>query len=221
MAATEKRLIRNFEDEFPGNSNKDKEQRIDTTPKEKNISQIVTGKVIKQKKSLGQKISETFFGDDTRSVSDYILQDVLIPAMKSTLSDMVGGGIEMLLFGERRRSSTSNIYRDRDRSYVPYNKMSRRDDRRDDRYAMTRTARSRHDFDDIILETRGEAEDVLSHMVDLIQEYDNASVADYYELVGVDANFTDNNYGWTNLRDAYVERVRRGYSIRLPQPKEI
>ena len=221
MAATEKRLIRNFEDEFPGNSNKEKEEKIVYAPKEKNISQIVTGKVIKQKKSLGQKISETFFGDDTRSVSDYILQDVLIPAMKSTLSDMVGGGIEMLLFGERRRSSTSNIYRDRDRSYVPYNRMSRRDDRRDDRFAMTRTARSRHDFDDIILETRGEAEDVLSHMVDLIQEYDNASVADYYELVGVDANFTDNNYGWTNLRDAFVERVRSGYSIRLPQPREI
>lgn len=223
MASSEKKLIRNFDEEFPGNSNKVKE-RQDEPIKEKKVEQIVTGKVIKQKKTLGQKISETFFGDDTRSVSDYLLQDVLIPAMKSTLSDMVGGGIEMLLFGERRRSSGGSIYRDRDRSYVPYNKMSsgnRRDDRRDDRFAMTKVARSRHDFDDIILETRGEAEDVLSHMVDLIEDYGVASVADYYDLLGIESAFTDNNYGWTNIRDGSVERVRRGYSIRLPQPKEI
>lgn len=222
MASTEKKLIRNFEEEFPGNSNKNKER--EEVIKEKKVEQIVTGKVIKQKKTLGQKFSETFFGDDTRSVSDYLIHDVLIPAMKSTLSDMVGGGIEMLLFGERRRSSSGSIYRDRDRSYVPYNRMStitRRDDSRSDRFGMTKVARSRHDFDDIILETRGEAEDVLSHMVDLIEDYGVASVADYYDLLGIESAFTDNNYGWTNIRDGSVERVRRGYSIRLPQPKEI
>lgn len=214
----EHKLIRDDDAEFPSNSYKKKEL---VTAKEKNITPVVSGKVIKKQRSFGQKLSETFFGDDTRSVGDYILHDVLIPAMKSTLSDMVGGGIEMLLFGERKSSSRSRMFRDRDRSYVPYNRMARRDDFSDDRRYMSRSARSRHDFDDIILETRGEAEDVLSHMVDLIEDYGVASVGDYYDLLGIESNFTDNKYGWINVADGYVDRVRDGYCIRLPRPREI
>jgi len=127
----------------------------------------------------------------------------------------------MLLFGERKSSSRSRMFRDRDRSYVPYNRMARRDDFSDDRRSISRSARSRHDFDDIILETRGEAEDVLSHMVDLIEDYGVASVGDYYDLLGIESNFTDNKYGWINVADGYVDRVRDGYCIRLPRPREI
>lgn len=214
----EHKLVRDSDDEFPSNSNRKKE--LTAPVKEKNITPVVSGKVIKKQRSFGQKLSETFFGDDTRSVGDYILHDVLIPAMKSTLSDMVGGGIEMLLFGERKSSSRSRLFRDRDRSYVPYNKLSRRDDLEDRRY-MSRSARSRHDFDDIILETRGEAEDVLSHLVDLIEDYGVASVGDYYDLLGIESAFTDNKYGWTNVADGYIDRTRDGYCIRLPRPREI
>lgn len=214
----EHKLVRDTDDEFPSNSNRKKE--LNTPVKEKNITPVVSGKVIKKQRSFGQKLSETFFGDDARSVGDYILHDVLIPAMKSTLSDMVGGGIEMLLFGEKKSSSRSRLFRDRDRSYVPYNRLSRRDDLEDRRY-MSRSARSRHDFDDIILETRGEAEDVLSHMVDLIEDYGVASVGDYYDLLGIESNFTDNKYGWINVADGYIDRTRDGYCIRLPRPREI
>lgn len=214
----EHKLVRDTDDEFPSNSNRKKE--LNTPVKEKNITPVVSGKVIKKQRSFGQKLSETFFGDDARSVGDYILHDVLIPAMKSTLSDMVGGGIEMLLFGEKKSSSRSRLFRDRDRSYVPYNRLSRHDDLEDRRY-MSRSARSRHDFDDIILETRGEAEDVLSHMVDLIEDYGVASVGDYYDLLGIESNFTDNKYGWINVADGYIDRTRDGYCIRLPRPREI
>ena len=112
------------------------------------------------------------------------------------------------------------MFRDRDRSYVPYNRLSRRDDLEDRRY-ISRSARSRHDFDDIILETRGEAEDVLSHLVDLIEDYGVASVGDYYDLLGIESAFTDNKYGWTNVADGYIDRTRDGYCIRLPRPREI
>jgi len=214
----ERKLIRE-NDEFPSNSNKSKEQAEVAEPKtEKKVDRVVSGNVIRAKKTFGQKASEMFFGDDTHSVVDYILNDILIPAFKSTVSDMVNGGIEMLLFGERRSSSgASKIYRDRSRSYVPYNRISREDDRR----SLSRSARTNHDFDQITIESRGEAEDVLSHLVDLIEDYEVASVADYYDLLGIESKFTDSKYGWTNVRDAYVERVRNGYSIHLPRPREI
>lgn len=213
----EKKLTRSLDASFPGNSNKSKEPCKD--PEKKKVPKIATGKVTRQKRTFGQKVSEAFLGDDTQSVGDYLLHDVLIPAMKSTLSDMVGGGIEMLLFGERRSRGT---YRDRGHSYVSYGSYfgdSRDRDRRDNRRELSRSERSRHDFDNLSFETRGEAEDILSHLVDLTVDYNVATVADYYDLAGVESQFTDNKYGWTNLRDASVDRVRQGYTIRLPQPR--
>lgn len=86
---------------------------------------------------------------------------------------------------------------------------------------FSRGSRARHDFDDILFESRGEAEDVLSYLVDLTIDYGVASVADFYDLSGIESQFTDNKYGWTNLRDACIDRVRNGYIIRLPQAKPL
>jgi hypothetical protein len=132
---------------------------------------------------------------------------------------MVQGGIEMLLFGEKKGSRTT---RDRGRSYVSYNSYSNRDrDRRDDRRDRDRSsvARARHNFDDIILETRGEAEEVLSCLADLTQDYGQASVADLYDLVGITGQFTDNKWGWTDISSASATRARNGgYVLNLPKP---
>jgi len=208
---------------FPSNS-KTSRQKSANAPEDKKLQKVVTGTVKKQKRGFGKKIAETFLEDDTKSVGEYILHDVLIPAAKAMISDMVGGGIEMLLFGEKRNRSSS-IRRDGGRSYTSYGsyyKSTDRDrDRRDERRDMSRTARARHDFDEIVLETRGEAEEVLSHLVDLCIDYGMASVADLYDLVGITSQFTDNNYGWTDLRNASVSRVRGGYLINLPRTQPL
>mgnify|MGYP006874877087 FL=1 len=43
------------------------------------------------------------------------------------------------------------------------------------------------------------------------------SVADLYDLVGITGKVTDNNFGWTDLRNASVTRDRDGYLINLPR----
>lgn len=212
MPNDEKEMLK---DTFPSNS-----KTIKKEPVKKDIKKVVTGKVKKKKKTFSKKMAETFLEDDTKSVSNYIIHDVIIPAAKGMISDMVGGGIEMLLFGERRGGRTT---RDRGRSYVNYNSVSYRNDRDSKRdKVISRSARARHDFDEIELETRGEAEEVLSHLVDLTIDYGMASVADLYELVGVESSFTDNKYGWTDLAGAYVGRVRTGgYILNLPRTQPL
>lgn len=193
---------------FPANSHKAKQEKRE----ERKVEKVIKGSVIQKKKTLGRKMSETFLGDDSKNVVQYIIYDVLIPAAKSTISDMVSGGIEMLLFGETRGRNTR---RDKGKSYVSYSSYYKNDDRTNrDR---ERSNRARHNFDDIILETRGEAEEVLSTLVDMIDDYGMASVADLYDAVGITSNFTDNKYGWTNLSSASVSRVRDGYLINLPR----
>jgi hypothetical protein len=212
---------RKMEVDFPSNSHKSREQRKGEP--EKKIEKVISGNVVQKKKGLGKRIAETFIEDDVGNVFSYILHEVLIPAAKATLWDMISGGSEMLLFKDAR-GSRSRRERDRGRTYVSYNSYSSNDrsslnnrsggDRRD----MPNRDHSRHNFDDIILETRGEAEDVIDHLIDLIDEYKVASVADLYELVGLTGSFTDNNYGWTNLSTAQPRRVRDGYLLDLPRP---
>ena len=54
-------------------------------------------------------------------------------------------------------------------------------------------------------------------MDELIDQYGVVSVGDLYDLVGVTGAYTDNNYGWTDLRTASVVRTRDGYMIKLPR----
>ena len=56
-------------------------------------------------------------------------------------------------------------------------------------------------------------------MEDLLDQYKLVSVADLYDLVGISGDYTDNKYGWTNLRNARVERLRYedGYILKLPK----
>ena len=58
-------------------------------------------------------------------------------------------------------------------------------------------------------------------MDELIDTYGNVSVADLYDLVGKSSEYTDNKYGWTNLRNAEPVRVRDGYMLKLPKPGPI
>jgi len=162
---------------------------------------------------LSKKIADMFMGEDTDSVIGYILKDVLIPAAKSALYDMVTGGMEMRLYGQRKSTRSRN---DRNKTWTSYGESSRSENRGDSRKD---TNRVRHNFDDIILETRGEAKDVLSHLVELISSYDMATVADLYDLVGIESTFADNKYGWDELSTAHVTRVREGFLIELPRTK--
>lgn len=204
-------------DEFPPNSHSSKREysSLDATPvkKEKHVEKIVKGKVVKRKKSMGRKLSETFLEDDGQNVMDYIIYDVLIPSAKETLSNVVTNGIEMLLFGESKGSRTT---RDRGKSRVSY--QSYYDDENRRSRSRGRGRRTCHDFDDIIFDHRGEAEEVLSSLVELIDGYGQATVGDFYDLVGMSGSYTDNKWGWDNLASAYIERARGGgYIIRLPR----
>jgi len=213
-----------LKDIYPSNSKIPKVEKTIDSAKIPKVEKVITGVVKKQKRSLGKKLAETFLEDDSKNVGAYILHDVLIPAAKSMISDMVGGGIEMLLFGERRGRGSSSIRRDGSKSTVNYGAYSRTSNDRDPRDKprdISKNGRARHDFDEIVLETRGEAEDVLAHLVDLTIDYGMASVADLYDLVGITSNFTDNKFGWTDLRSAGVSRVRDGYLLNLPRTQTL
>ena len=179
---------------------------------DKKVEKVISGTVRTREKSIGKKFSETFLGDDIQSVKGYIIFDVIIPAIKDTISNVVSNGVEMLLFGETR-----SVGKKRNESYTSYSNYYKKDSRKEHKRET-----SIHNFRDIIFDNRGEAEDVLGNLVDIIYDYGTASVADLYDLVGVTGSFSDNRYGWSNLSGARVNRARGGgYIIDLPRVEEI
>lgn len=196
-------------EEYKSNSHKFKESQSQSLIEKKKVEKVVHGKVRTKPKSGISKISEVFISEDAANVKSYIVMDVLVPAVKKAISDIVRDGIDMILYGESRgRKSSTNS------SYVSYRDYSRSDDR--DRFRESRT-RTGYNHDDVVVETRGEAEEVLSRMDELIDTYGVVSVADLYDLIGKSCEYTDNKYGWTNIRNAEPIRVRDGYMLKLPK----
>ncbi len=196
-------------EEYKPNSHKYKEDQNRSSP-EKKVEKVIAGTVKSKKKSEIRKFTDVFISEDIDNVKSYILLDVLIPAIKKAISDIVTNSIDMILYGETGKTKSNSIA-----SKVSYRSYyDGRNGRRD--YSAIRTKIS-YNYDDIIFDNRGEAEDVLSRMDELISTYGLVSVADLYDLVGVTGNYTDNKYGWTNIRSASVIRVRDGYMLKLPK----
>lgn len=204
---------------YPGNSHKAKLKAAETLKEESKpeFEKVVSGKVIQRKKGLGRKVAETFTGDDAHSVGEYILFDVILPAAKAMISDAASQGVERLLFGETVRSRNT---RSSGSTHTSYNRMysPNREERPSGPRTMSSRARASHDFDEIVLSTRVEAEEVLDCLIDAIDKYDVVSVADLYELVGITGSFTDDKWGWSNLAGSTVSHVRAGFLLNLPRP---
>lgn len=195
-------------DDYKPNSHRFKEeQKTDVKEESKKLEKVVNGSVKVRKKS---HLKEALISEDASNIKSYIVIDVLIPAIKKAISDIVKNGIEMLLYGDSGRSNGQRS---------PSSSVSYRDyyDRRDDRYRPNPSQRQGRSIDDLVIESRGEAEEVLTRMDELLETYKMVTVADFYDLVGVTCDYTDNNYGWTSLRSAEVVRVRDGYIIKLPR----
>jgi len=183
--------------------------RLKNHPEKKKVEKVVSGNVNRKKKSEAKKIADIFISDDIHNVKSFILMDVIVPTVKKTIDEIVTNGLRMVLYGGDKpgKKSTSKIsYRD------SYERNSGR---------SSRSGRNRYDLDEIVLDSRSEAEEVLENMYDLLEEYGIVSVSDYFELLGLDTEFTDNKFGWASLRSADVVRVRNGYVVRLPRPMAI
>lgn len=219
------------ESEFPSNSKVNPiNQRPVKNVEDKKLEKIVTGEVIQRKKSFGTRFKETFTVEDTKSVVSSIWFDVLIPGAKDMVFDAFSQGLERKLFGTARSGSRRGGYRPGgslfgNASYMPYNRYSasspQREDPRGRPQAPSRQPRGGHDLGELILQTRVEGQAVLDQMYELLSVYGMASVADLYSLLGHSSEFTDMNWGWTDLQGSDVVKIPEGYLLQLPRPAPI
>lgn len=189
--------------EYPSNS-------ITPQKKPEKRKPVIKSGIIKRQEPLIYRI----FGGNIRETGDYLLWDVLIPALKDTIIDMIQNGIEGLVHGDTSggRSRRSRTKRHRDVSYVSYGDMY------DTPRKRTKVRSSENRFSEYIFISRADADEVLSTMLEIIDTYDAVSVYEFLELIGQVGEYTDNKYGWDNLARAKIARVRGGFALVLPDP---
>ena len=200
---------------YKSNSHKSKEESEQYVNSDKKAEKVISGSAKVHSKSGFEKLRDSFVSEDSKNVKSYIISGILIPSLKKAISDIVTTGIDIILYGESRHSRNSSStgskisyqkYYDRDFGYKPPTRV---------------TPTYGYDVKEFVVDTRGDAESVLDQIQDMMSRYEVVTVSDYYDLIGVSGQFTDNYYGWTDMNGMRVRAVRGGWLIELPPPKQL
>lgn len=204
-------------EDYPSNANGEK-----PVPEKREVVKTVIHGKVKKKSSIFRSVKDEFISEDAPSMGEYLVHDILFPALRDLINDICHGAIDAAFGGGgnyRSRSSRGGG------SYITYNRYyddrhRRKRDRDDDRYEVRKRNR---DLDDYVFELRGDAEDVLDRMCDYLERYDSVPVSYFYDLCGetVPGDWVSDDWGWTNLSGVKVRGVRGGYIIDFPKIRPI
>lgn len=181
----------------------------------------------KRKKGVMERLVNGLMGPEgLPSVGHYLTHDVVLPAIKEIVVNSVTSGINMMIYGpdSEGKSNTYHGYSQRGNAYRPNTNYQRSYQSgpntahvNEARPYRKETRAGNFNSEDYILANREEAQAVLDQLLDQVNDYGWTSLADFFDLVGIDSNYTDNNYGWTDLQFAKFVVVRGGYALRLPR----
>jgi hypothetical protein len=202
---------------YPSNSKKAKEKAEKAAEPRPKLEPIEGIEAKVQKPSLGRRIRTAFTGDDARGIGDYLLFEVALPAIKTTIYDLITGGANRALFGQGLPPGSAS----RRPGVVNYNQISSAQRAQPVQANMSAADRAQHNFDNITFTTRQDAEAVLRRLIDIVDTFDVVAVSDLYELVNVTGSFVDDKWGWFNLAGADIIPVRGGFMIDFPNTQQI
>src|SRR3954454_8738018 len=146
--------------DFPPNSRK----ATETEPREE-IKPVTTAETVRRKRGLGRKFKETFIAGSGKDAVAYMVEDHIVPEIRDMLINALQGGIERLFNGDRstRPRPGRGSWMTSQTGHVNYQAMSTSSKPSTPR-TISSKARARHAFDELIIPSKSEANDVLDRM---------------------------------------------------------
>lgn len=185
------------------------------------VKRVVTGEATTRKKPLMKRISDVFLAGRADTVGEFIFWDIFVPGTKNIAADVATSFVNRMLFnGDNSRSQ--QILRGGIGSYgnaaqTAYHKVHSIGQPQPP--AISQRARAMHNFREIVIPTRPEAEAVIDAMFNEIVQYNAVTVAGLYQMCGITPDYTDDRYGWTDIQGAGVLALSSGgYVLNLPAP---
>lgn len=182
----------------------------------KTPKKVTTGKVIRRKKKAPSNIERSM-----KRAWGYICTDVLGPALRDMLFESVTSGAQHMIYQdeEARYSRPASRGRSVGNHRTNYNKVVNRSASRPE--PERRVSRTSIQVDDIIIASRDEADEIIATLRAEQEQYEVARVSSLYSMAGITPTFTDEKWGWYDLRGATLRRVRDGFLLVLPEPEAI
>lgn len=207
-------------DQFPPNT---KSGRVPPSEPKK-VERVTSTEATRRPKGLGRRFKETFIGGDMKGAIQHSMMEVVVPAIQDTLIDAFQDGIERLIRGDGHRPRRGVPRNYGDVGHVNYQGMVTRGPVRSSSQPprmLSRQSRARGSFDELVIPSRQEANEVIDQMFDILSRYGQVSVADLFALTGVQSTHTDVKWGWTQLHGAKATPLRRGggFLLDLPEPE--
>lgn len=159
------------------------------------VEQVTTAKVVSPKKSFWSDVLKPFIFDTVLP----IVQPLFKEGVRA-----IGDAIMDAVLNDARPQPQP-------RSNTPYHSYSRSTTKARKPVGNNRVA-------NIVLTERREVSNIIDKLQDIIDQYEVATVADLYSLVGLPSKYVDNDWGWSDIGSPRTVRVEGGFQIVLPDP---
>ena len=194
------------------NSNKYRDQQ--TKEDEHRVGKVVHGTAKKKKTSGVSKFVQAFIPEDAKSIKDYIVEET--PGLiQSLLRRLLQNLLDSYL------PENGKYYRNTGRGGLGSNSSIRYDTIKGGNASplgvRSRNTNTVYEYENVVFESYGDAQDVLDGLYDCLQRYEKVRVFDLYDLAEIPTNATDRNYGWTDLHGSKIISVKEGWMIDLPR----
>lgn len=177
------------------------------------LKPVVSGSTSIKKKGPLDKVTKALFASDVESIKKYAVEQVVIPTIKQAINSLVSNGISILLWGSPTNGARGGANAPRV-TYGSYWNGGYSQPQPPQR----RTGLDAFDFDSVVFTFKADADAVLSRMDEIVSQYGFVTVGNFYDIAHVScSNYQAENYGWKDIRSAYVASTFDGkFVIKLP-----
>ncbi len=207
-------------EQYPSNTLKERNKQAQKKEKP-DLKCVVSGKSKPVPQSLWSKVFVGIKPASGQTMKSFIFDEIVTPLIQRAVVEGVTGAINYLVKGDAYadRKATNSF----GKSYINYNGISSGKSNANGSQYVYSGKNSGMEIENVWFESRVDAQRVLDEMQNVISNYDILTVNGFYDIIGRTNIIDPSNekFGWSDLRNAYITASRGGWVIHLPHPMPI
>ena len=207
-------------EQYPSNTLKERNKQAQKKEKP-DLKCVVSGKTKPVPQSFWSKVFVGIKPASGQTMKSFIFDEIVTPLIQRAVVEGVTGAINYLVKGDAYADRKNN--NSFGKSYINYNGISSEKSNGNGSQYVYSGKNSGMEIENVWFESRVDAQRVLDEMQSVIAGYDILTVNGFYDIIGRTNIIDPSNekFGWSDLRNAYITASRGGWVIHLPHPMPI
>ena len=207
-------------EQYPSNTLKERNKQAQKKEKP-DLKCVVRGKTKPVPQSFWSKVFVGIKPASGQTMKGFIFDEIVTPLIQRAVVEGVTGAINYLVKGDAYADRKNN--NSFGKSYINYNGISSGKSNGNGSQYVYSGKNSGMEIENVWFESRVDAQRVLDEMQSVIAGYDILTVNGFYDIIGRTNIIYPSNekFGWSDLRNAYITASRGGWVIHLPHPMPI